>query len=103
MKLLLIITLIVASWVRTALYHGTSSIFNELLSNKMGNEIYMLKVAKGDENKTYKELFSVFKDEKNATLLGIKRDENVLLNPDNSELLEAGDQLIYIAQNKLAL
>lgn len=87
--------------VRTAFYHGTSMIFNELLSNKVGNEIYMLEAGVEEINKNFIELFNYFKQEKNVTLLGLKRGDGVLLNPDNREQILPGDFLIYIAQNKL--
>lgn len=87
--------------VRTALYHGTSEIFNELLTNKVGNEIYMLAADKEYMNKTFSEVFIFFKQEKRATLLGLKRGGEILLNPENSELITAEDSLIYIAQSKI--
>lgn len=87
--------------VRTALYHGTSVIFNELLTNKVGNEIYMLEVGSEYANKDFAELFTYLKQEKDATLLGLKRGDRVLLNPDNTESVLPGDYLIYIAQNSL--
>lgn len=87
--------------VRTALYHGISTIFNELLTNKVGNEIYMSEVDKEYINKKFAELFANLKQERKATLIGLKRENELLLNPDNSEMVLAGDSLIYIAQNRL--
>ena len=87
--------------VRTALYHGISTIFNELLSNKIGNEIYMLEADKEYINKDFAEVFTNLKQEKKAILIGLKRGNDLLLNPDNSEMILAGDSLIYIAQNRL--
>ncbi len=87
--------------VRTAFYHGVSIIFNELLTNKVGNEIYMLEVDKDYINKSFSEVFTYLKQEKKATLLGLKRGNDILLNPDNSEMVLAGDYLVYIAQNSL--
>jgi voltage-gated potassium channel len=87
--------------VRTALYHGTSRIFNELLSNKIGNEIYLLEVDEKKANKSFMELLSYFKEEKNATLLGLKRGDNVILNPNKDQLVLSEDFLIYIAPNRI--
>ncbi|QTL99809.1 potassium transporter [Iocasia frigidifontis] len=87
--------------VRTAFYHGTSIVFNELLTNKIGNEVYMLKVEKEYADKSFAELFTYLKQKENAILLGLKRGDNVLLNPDNSKLVLAGDYLIYMALKRI--
>ncbi len=87
--------------VRTALYHGISTIFNELLTNEVGNEIYMSEVDNEYVNKKFAELFANLKQEKNSTLIGLRRENELFLNPDNSEMVLAGDSLIYIAQNRL--
>lgn len=87
--------------VRTALYHGTSIIFNELLSNKVGNEIYMKEAEETDISRKYIDVFNIFKKESNVTLLGLKRGQQVLLNPDNDEVISKGDLLIYISSEKL--
>lgn len=87
--------------VRTAFYHGISIVFNELLTNKVGNEIYMLEIEKEYADQSFAEVSTYLKQEENAILLGLKREDSVLLNPDNSEMVLTGDYLIYIASKRI--
>ncbi|MFW6287149.1 MAG: potassium channel family protein [bacterium] len=89
--------------VRSALYNGTSMVFNELLTNEHGNEIYMMEVDKNNTNKEFADLFTYLKKEKSITLLGIKRGKDIILNPDSSEIIQSDDVLIYMARNRLSL
>ncbi|MEJ6951002.1 potassium channel family protein [Natronospora cellulosivora (SeqCode)] len=87
--------------VRTAFYHGTSKVFNELLCNKVGNEIYMLEASEDTYEKNYKDMLNIIKEKNNATLLGLKRNGKILINPDFDEKIMKGDHFIYIARDRL--
>lgn len=77
--------------VQTCLQSGLSVVYNQLLEYS-GEEIYFtnLKSAKG---LTFKE--AVLRYE-NASLIGIKKGENVMLNPSPDIKIEEGDEIISI-------
>ena len=88
--------------VRTALYGGTSEIITDLLSNDEGNEIYMLEATKENEvGQDFICLFNRYKQEKGIILIGVKRGEEIITNPGNEEVVNEGDKLIYIGEEKI--
>ena len=87
--------------IRTAFYEGTSNFIEELLSNQEGNEVYMFKAQKKDLGQQFIDLLNYYKQVKNIILLGIKRKDKILTNPDNNELINGDDELIYIARNNI--
>ncbi|WP_018247374.1 potassium channel family protein [Orenia marismortui] len=86
--------------VRSAIYSGTSQIIGELLSNETGNEIYMFASNKEDINKSFLDLFTKYKERDNIILIGIKREDQIITNPNNNEMIKEADKLIYIANKK---
>lgn len=87
--------------VRSALYGGTSKVVKDLLSNEQGNEIYMFEVDKEDTGKKFLELFLQYKQQQNIILIGIKRGQQVITNPEGGQQIAADDSLIYIAQKNI--
>jgi voltage-gated potassium channel len=90
--------------VRTALYGNTSDIINELLNNEIGNEIYVGSIKEKDIGKNYLEIFEKYKNEKDISVIGIKKEfedeSKVTLNPDKEYIIKPKDQIIYIGKNK---
>ncbi|MBM7555808.1 potassium channel family protein [Halanaerobacter jeridensis] len=83
--------------VRSALYSGTSQIIEQLLSNESGRQIYMLTAVEAELGVRFIDLFIKYKRETNLILIGIKRKGKIITNPANEELIQQGDDLIYIA------
>ena len=87
--------------VRTAFYEGTSNFIEELLSNKNGNEIYMLPLPADDSGIKFIDLLNKYKQEQDIIILGIKRKGEIITNPANDEIINPADELIYIAKDSI--
>ncbi len=87
--------------VRSALYGGTSKVVKDLLSNEQGNEIYMWEVDAEEAGKNFFELFLQYKQQQDIILIGIKRGQEVITNPEGEQQVAAGDSLIYIAEENI--
>ncbi|AGB41440.1 K+ transport system, NAD-binding component [Halobacteroides halobius DSM 5150] len=87
--------------VRSALYSGTSKVIEELLSNESGNQLYMLTTKKDDVGQEFLDLFIKYKKKDGLILIGIKRENEIIANPDNEQKVRANDKLVYIAGSKL--
>ncbi|GAB6098583.1 potassium channel family protein [Halanaerocella petrolearia] len=86
--------------VRSALYSGTSKVVEELLSNESGNQLYMLNIRKEDIGETFFNIFTKYKEKDGLILIGLKRGDEIITNPDNNEQVRENDKLIYIAQKR---
>jgi len=51
--------------------------------------------------RTVSEAMKILKEKYNATLLGIVRNGNVILNPKNYEKIEKDDEIIYVAEAEI--
>lgn len=90
---------------RSALYHGMTQVYQELLTvGRNANEMYLLPIPESFHGKDFAELsamFSRYRDDKRSCLLvGIQRDEEMILNPIGSEAgpVEKGDRLIVMSR-----
>ena len=90
---------------RSALYHGMTQVYQELLTvGKNANEMYLLPAADELIGKDFAELSGMFvrhRDDRKACLLvGIQRGEDMHLNPIGGEAgpLKPGDQLILLSR-----
>nr|WP_278294145.1 ion channel [Caloranaerobacter azorensis] len=88
--------------MRCALYKGVSRAIKELLTNSYGNEIYEIALDKKYIGNTYEKIAIEFLN-REATLIGIYRDNKVFLNPSKNTILKSKDILIYIAKDKILL
>lgn len=86
--------------VRTALYSGTSQVIEQLLSNESGRQMYMLTAVEEELGAKFIDLFVKYKREADLILIGIKRQEEIITNPANEEIIQSGDDLIYIARGE---
>ena len=80
--------------VQTCLQPGLSAVCTELL-DFAGDEIYFARIPEL-ENAAYLEAQLAFSD---STVIGISRGDSILLNPDASDFIEEGDELIVIAED----
>ena len=90
---------------RTALYHGMTRVYQELLTvGRDANEMYLLAVPEELVGRDFVEVASMFlrhrDDKRSCLLIGIQRGEEMILNPIGGEAgpLKAGDQLILLSR-----
>ncbi|MEM6406058.1 MAG: ion channel [Pseudomonadota bacterium] len=97
-----VVSLSVENLVRTAQDPGSSSVVTQLLSNLEGQTQYRVRVPPGRPTVTYGELFLLFKQRHDATLLGLAdQTGKVQLNPDSATPVAAGDALYFMAARRL--
>ncbi|MBV8228872.1 MAG: potassium channel protein [Planctomycetaceae bacterium] len=94
---------------RTALYHGMTRVYQELLTvGRDANEMYLFPVPEELVGRDFVEVSSMFlrhRDGKRSCLLiGLQRGEEMILNPIGTEAgpIEADDQLILLSRVFLA-
>jgi voltage-gated potassium channel len=90
---------------RTALYHGMTRVYQELLTvGRDANEMYLLPLPAGLEGRDFAEIASMFiryrDDKRSCLLIGIQRGDDMILNPigGDSGALKPGDQLILLSR-----
>ena len=90
---------------RTALFHGMTRVYQELLTvGRDANEMFLLEAPEALVGKDFIELIGLFarhrNDRRSCLLIGIQRGEEMMLNPIGGEAgpIEAGDQLILLSR-----
>ena len=90
---------------RTALYHGMTRVYQELLTvGRDANEMYLFPVPEGLVGRDFVEIASMFvrhrDDKRSCLLIGIQRGDEMLLNPVGNDAgpLKDGDQLILLSR-----
>jgi voltage-gated potassium channel len=90
---------------RSALFHGMTRVYQELLTvGRDANELYLLPAPDDLVGKDFVELAGMFArhrgDRKSCLLVGIERGDEMHLNPIGGEAgpLQAGDQLILLCR-----
>jgi len=90
---------------RSALFHGMTRVYQELLTvGRDANEMYLLPAPEGLVGKDFVELTGMFArhrgDRKSCLLIGIQRGDEMHLNPigDEAGPLERDDQLIVLCR-----
>jgi len=90
---------------RTALFHGMTRVYQELLTvGRDANEMYLFPVTEGLVGRDFVEIASMFvrhrDDKRSCLLIGIQRGEEMILNPvgGDSGPLKEGDQLILLSR-----
>ena len=79
---------------------GTQTVVNELMSNRFGQQVYILPVEQM-QNWDFSELQSHL-SQKGCLVLGVQRADAALLNPGNAYKIEAGDHVICIGPHRPA-
>lgn len=85
--------------IRSAVYNGISGIIDELIDNEYGTEIYYKKPEKKDLDNNYIDILKKYKEDHDFNIIGIKRDNDILLNPNKEEKIINDDELIYLGVN----
>ena len=90
---------------RTALFHGMTRVYQELLTvGRDANEMYLLPVPEALLGRDFVEIASMFvrhrDDKRSCLLIGIQRGDEMILNPvgGDSGPLKEGDQLILLSR-----
>ncbi len=90
---------------RTALFHGMTRVYQELLTvGRDANEMFLLEAPESLVGKDFIELIGLFarhrNDRRSCLLIGIQRGEEMMLNPIGGEAgpIQAGDQLILLSR-----
>jgi len=90
---------------RSALFHGMTRVYQELLTvGRDANEMFLLPAPEGLVGKDFIELTGMFArhrdDKKSCLLIGIQRGDEMHLNPIGGEAgpLKADDQLILLSR-----
>ncbi|MBX6312932.1 MAG: NAD-binding protein [Isosphaeraceae bacterium] len=90
---------------RTALYHGMTRVYQELLTvGRDANEMYLLPVPRELVGRDFVEVASMFLryrgDKRSALLIGLQREEEMILNPVGGEAgpLKPDDLLILLGR-----
>jgi voltage-gated potassium channel len=90
---------------RTALYHGMTRVYQELLTvNRDANEMYLYEAPPEIVGRDFIEVSSMFlrhrDDKRSCLLIGIQRNDQMYLNPIGSESgpIHEGDHLILLSR-----
>ncbi len=90
---------------RSALFHGMTRVYQELLTvGRDANEMFLLPAPEGLVGKDFVELTGMFarhrEDRRSCLLIGIQRGDDMHLNPIGSEAgpLKSDDQLILLSR-----
>jgi voltage-gated potassium channel len=90
---------------RTALFHGMTRVYQELLTvGRDANEMYLFPVTEGLIGRDFVEIASMFvrhrDDKRSCLLIGIQRGDEMMLNPvgGDSGAVKEGDQLILLSR-----
>ncbi len=90
---------------RTALFHGMTRVYQELLTvGRDANEMYLLPIPERLLGRDFVEIASMFvryrDDKRSCLLIGIQRGDEMILNPVGGDAgpLKEGDQLILLSR-----
>ena len=90
---------------RTALFHGMTRVYQELLTvGRDANEMFLLDIPEDLAGKDFLELQGLFAryrgDRRSCLLIGIQRGDDMMLNPiaDEAGPTRPGDQLILLSR-----
>ena len=84
---------------RTALYPGLGDLVTDMVSGGEGAELYRVKVPDRMIGMSVGEVSRKLKDENDATLLALARDNAITTNPGSAVLLAEGDEVVVIAEH----
>ncbi|HIG30094.1 MAG TPA: potassium channel protein [Verrucomicrobiales bacterium] len=85
--------------VQEFLNQGISEVFSQLLSNSVGSQFYIFKTRlKGRKVSDIQQ--AVLRHETNMQVIGLIKGNQQILNPAKSVVINEGDQLIMLAENR---
>ena len=87
---------------KSAVDPGSSELHHELLNTQKGMTQYIITYPATAKQTTVNQLFLHFKEKYDATLIGLRRDKNIYVNPALSEKILPNDHIFYIADERIA-
>lgn len=90
---------------QAALDHGITDLVSELVTNRYGSVFYKTELPEEYSDKKFFDVFCEMKRDKNITCLGVQKgsDNSVITNPKEDFLLQYGDSLLVVAENRESL
>ncbi len=86
---------------QSALNHGISKLFNELLSPSIGNHTYTIPLPAELIGKTFLEALPLLKTTRRSIAIGVQTPQGeIICNPESDYCFQAQDQLILITSPK---
>ena len=87
---------------RAALDHGISKVLSELLTSRIGSDLFKIPVPKSLEGRKFIDVFTEMKRSANSIVMGVQKGSNgtVKANPPVEYSVEKGDFLIVITEGK---
>lgn len=88
--------------VQSALNPGVKRVFSELMSSRYGHELYKLKVPAKIVGNRFIDALSCIKNELDSVIIAIESVNNnkIVLNPPKDFIINDGDQLIVMAEER---
>ncbi|KXF82629.1 potassium channel protein [Enterovibrio coralii] len=86
---------------KSAVDPGSSELHHELLNTRKGMTQYAVTYPANAKHTTVSDIFLRMKQNYDATLIGIRRDNHVRLNPSLDEDVKPNDLLFYIADERV--
>lgn len=85
--------------VQEFLYPGINNIIQQLISNTVGSQFYILD-TKLEGRRVSEVQVAVLNNPENLQIIGIIKGGRQILNPPKTMMIEKGDQLIMLAENR---
>lgn len=83
---------------QAAINHGVSNLYDQILSNRFGHEVYKIPVPDSVAGKNVRAAAEILGEGEPVTLLAIARAGDLLVNPNRNVVIEPGDQLLVLAE-----
>ena len=84
--------------VKSIEFKGASKFFNQLLDENFKEGLIEKDLPRNLENKEFLEVIKFFKENKDEIAVGIKRNEQVMINPEKSFIVVVGDRVMLIGK-----
>ncbi|MHB1600533.1 MAG: potassium channel family protein [bacterium] len=84
--------------VKSVEFKGASKFFNQLLDESYKEGLIERNIPENLQDKEFFEVIKYFKEKTDEIAVGIKRENEVLINPDKSFISKPGDKIILIGK-----
>jgi len=84
---------------QAALNHGITQFFDQVLSNRYGNEVYEIDVPPSIAGKTVAEAKGLLSTRQPITLLAVTQNDEMVVNPEHTVTISAKDRLLVLAES----
>ena len=84
--------------VKSVKFKGASKFFNQLLDESFKEGLIEKDTPKNMEGKEFYDVVKYFKEKTDELAVGVKREDNMLINPDKSFVIKQGDKIMLIGK-----